>query len=732
MKPKKKDNSLTIAFGIGIYVLIVLIVCHLGIVTLEFPELSSFELLTRAMERFETSPFDIFPISLTTWKMVGTLTVGYILFSLYLYVENERNHRDAVGIESGSASWNNDINKYNKKYSDPPKSKKNDGYKNMILTKDVRLNMNTRQTRRNNNVLVVGGSGSGKSRYLVKPNLLQANASFVVTDPSGELLESCGKFLEEQGYEIKVFNLVQMVHSHCYNPFDYIRDDLGVSILINCLIQNTNPVGNKGGGDFWEKCENALLQALIFYLIKYRPKEEHNFTNVMKLLRAAEVDENKPNAKSKLDKLFDEVAEKDPHGIALKQYLTFKMGAGKTLKSILISTSVRLTVFNLKEIESLTCKDTLDLRSLGDRKQALFVVIPAADNTFNFLVSMMYTQLFESLYYHAENECNYKVLTTKNEVLCLRGKEADAKQIASNCNDITMHYDSNFYSLLDKEGNTLARFYSKNKAEKLLQDVKKGLHVKYNGKVLPSHVRFMLDEFANIGNIPEFDKKLATMRKYELSCTIILQNLAQLKEMYDKKWEGLVGNCDSFILLGGKEFSTSEAISKELGKATIVVRNNSRSRGKSGSSSHSFNRSARELMTPDEIIQMQDDECILIIRGVRPFFGKKFEYTKHKNYSHTGDSDPSNIYNYKEFINNQIIHKSLEDAIVSIQKEEAEIVKNAIEKGKEEELISTPSVLDDNALKSISDTQKDITETVELINLNEDSDEVEEWDFSAN
>ena len=309
----------------------------------------------------------------------------------------------------------------------------------MILTRDVALSMNSRKTMRNNNILVVGGSGSGKTRFMIKPNLLQANCSFVITDPKGEILESEGEMLKKHGYKIKVFNLTDMKHSNSYNPFEYIRDDLGVLMMINCLIKNTNN-GQKGGDPFWEKSETALLQALVFYLKDNPdiPKDFKNFTNVMKLLQAADVNENDSNAQSPLDKLFAKVEAQDPNSLAVKQYKTFKMGAGKTLKSILISCGVRLTVFNLPEIEDLTMNDDLNLASIGDEKTALFVVIPAADDTYNFLVSMMYSQLFETLYYRAENECPYEYyIKDGTDVLAIARKnkngdkytEKDAKNL---------------------------------------------------------------------------------------------------------------------------------------------------------------------------------------------------------------------------------------------------------------------------------------------------------------
>ncbi len=559
------------------YIIFSIFACHWGAQSQAFLDLTA---VIPAIQSFLGDKFAAKPtfIGFEYW-IFFTIIFGVALY--LIKVNDDGIDHDATGRESGSAKWNKNIKGYNRVYTDPQDSPNSDGEKNMILTNDVFLSLDTRQTRRNNNVMVVGGSGAGKSRFFVKPNLLQANCSYVITDPAGELLETQAGFLERQGYKIKCFNLVEMKHSNCYNPFNYIRDDLGVLILINCLIKNTNPDGKSGGDPFWEKSETALLQALMFYLIKYRPKEEQNFTSIMKLLRAAEVDENNPNVKSPLDRIFDEVAKRDSNSIALKQYMTFKMGAGKTLKSILISCSVRLTVFNMKEIENLTGSDDIDLGTIGDEKQALFIVIPAADSTFNFLVSMMYSQLFETLYFHAETECK--------------------------------------------------------------------------GKRLNYHVRFMLDEFANIGQIPEFTKKLATMRKYEISCSIILQNLAQIKAMYKDDWEGLIGNCDSFLFLGGQEYSTLEYISKELGKTTVYVYTHSRSFAwKGGSGSKGQQKTARELMTPDEIMKMNNQDCILMIRGLHPFYGPKYDYPKHKNYRYTGDADDNLLYDYRKKFNNEI------------------------------------------------------------------------------
>ena len=581
-----------------------------------------------------------------------------ILGGLMLWIEFER-VRDIDPESGGHAKWFSDFKKFSKKYED-----NNNKDNNILLTENIHLSMNSSVTRRNNNVLVVGGSGSGKTRFMIKPNIMQANCSFVVTDPKGEILETQGEMLKKNGYKIKVFNLTDMEHSNSYNPFKYIRDDNGVMMLINCLIKNTNN-GQKGGDPFWEKSETALLQALIFYLKDNKDLDEDckNFTNVMKLLRAAEVNENDPNAKSPLDLIFEKVESNDPNSLAVKQYKTFKMGAGKTLKSILISCAVRLTVFNLPSIEDLTMKDDLELEKMGDEKTALFVVIPAADDTYNFLVSMMYSQLFETLYYRAEKECPYEFyLKDGNDVLAIAKKnpkgdkytEQDAKRLLMDLKKARpkqkMKPNRNKYFCLE------TRNFSKNFDS--LDDVsafKERLnHVEITrGKIrLPYPVRFLLDEFANIGQIPDFTKKLATMRQYEISCTIILQNLAQIKTMYKDDWESIVGICDSFLFLGGQEYSTLEYISKLLGKTTVKAKSSGMSFAKNKSRSQNLSNQGQELMTPSEISTMDKGECILIINGLDPFKDKKFDLTKHKRFGQTGDSDTGSKFdNARETFN---------------------------------------------------------------------------------
>lgn len=533
---------------------------------------------------------------------------AYVVIALVFYLKHLEMRQRRPGVEHGSARWNTNLRQYNKTYSYPPGkpyAKKTPEWdnKNMILTNNIYLNMDTRATMRNNNQLVVGGSGSGKSRFMVKPNILQANSSYVITDPKGELLEATGAFLESQGYKVKVFNLVDMVHSNCYNPFQYIRDENGVLTMITALIKNTTPKGASSGDPFWEKSETALLQAICFYLYYEMPIEERNFANVSRLLEAGRLESEENPSPTPLDIIFEGLKERSPEHIAVRQYAIFKQAAGKTAMSILVSAAVRLTAFNLQSVKNLTSIDNIELGNLGDEKTALFCITPTADTTFNFLVALMYNQIFETLYHHAESNCK--------------------------------------------------------------------------GRRLPIHVRFLLDEFANIGTIPEFEQKLATMRSYEISCTVIIQNIAQLKTIYKDNWESIVGNCDSFLFLGGQEQGTLDYVSKKIGQETVKVLNNSQSKGKNYSSSESYNFIKRELMTPDEIFRMNNNLCILFIRGLYPFKVPKYKYQNHPNYKETGDAKDSLIYDVKNIITPQ--YKIEDEAVakaISLAKQE-----NSIEEG---------------------------------------------------
>ena len=723
----EKDITIDIMMiGAGL-IMVLLLALHIGTAYSEGIT-NLFRAIGEAFNRVTSKPFD-FTFNSYTFPSILWTVGTYALVIFYVKLDMARHKRDNKA--KGTAEWTTDIKKFNKQFVD----QKNE-FNNMILTDSISLNMDTHVTRRNNNVLVVGGSGAGKTRFLIKPNLLQANCSFVVTDPSGEIVEAEGEMLRRKGYDIRIFNLVDMKHSNRYNPFNYIRDDLGVMMLINCLIKNTNN-GQKGGGDpFWEKSETALLQAIIFYLIKndeIQP-EDRNFSKVMQLLRMAQIDEN-TNIKSDLDKLFDKFeaktsSEGQKTNIAVNQYKTFKMGAGKTLKSILISCAVRLTSFNIPEIADLTSEDNIDLRSIGDKKTALFVIIPAADDTYNFLVSMMYSQLFETLYYRAENECPYeRWIKYDQDVLAIVPKnkkgdeytEEDAAALLTSLKNAKITSKDGKYEI--KCQGFERDFYTKELAEDFMKKVHQAKVVR-GGKILPYHVRFLLDEFSNIGQIPEFTKKLATMRKYEISCTIILQNLAQIKTMYKDDWESIVGNCDSFLFLGGQEYSTLEYISKLLGKETVV----SYSRGlshsaKGGGSSENYGREGKEMLSTDRLSTMPKDECVLIINGLHPFYSKKYRLERHPNYQYSGDADSKYKFDYKKEIVTNASEESKKKPVNAIMGTEPSI---DLFMGKP---ISMKESFKENNITTLMDASKNIVLKADDTKLVERVDENGEVEF---
>ena len=471
-----------------------------------------------------------------------------------VYFSTRRNYRR--GEEHGSAKWGN-ARRTCKKYAEK------DSRKNLILTQNVRIGLDGRMHRRNLNVLVVGGSGAGKTRFYAKPNIMQANTSYVVLDPKGEILRDIGYLLEWHGYNIKVLDLIHTERSHGFNPFVYLRDDKDVLRLVNNLIRNTTPKGAQSSDPFWERAETALLEALILYLVNEAPPEEQNFSMVMEMINAAEVREDDEEYASVLDELFERLAMRDPEHLAVKQYHIFKLAAGKTAKSILISLGVRLEKFNLPQIAAVMNHDELDIPSLGERKTALFAIIPDNDSSLNFIIGMMYSSVFQELYYIAD-------------------------------------------------------------------------HV--HGGRLPTHVHCVMDEFANVALPDEFDKLLATMRSREISVSIIIQNIAQLKALFEKQWESIIGNCDEFLYLGGNETGTHKLISESyLGKATIDTNTYGKSSGRSGNYSTNYQISGRELYTADEIRMLDNKYALLFIRGEHPIQDEKFDILHHPNIKLTAD-----------------------------------------------------------------------------------------------
>ena len=501
--------------------------------------------------------------------LIGVAGAVIIRLAVYLKGKNAKKYRK--GIEYGSARWGtaDDI----KPYTDPVFEN------NIPLTQTERLTMNSRPKQpkyaRNKNILVIGGSGSGKTRFFVKPSLMQMHSSYVVTDPKGTVLIECGKLLQRGGYRIKVLNTINFKKSMRYNPFAYLRSEKDILKLVNTIIANTKGDGEKSGEDFWVKSERLFYCALIGYIHYEAPEEEKNFTTLLEMINASEAREDDPEFQSPVDLMFERLEEKDPEHFAVRQYKKFLLSAGKTRSSILISCGARLAPFDIRELRELMETDEMELDTLGDRKTALFVIISDTDDTFNFVVSILYTQLFNLLCDKADDE--------------------------------------------------------------------------YGGR-LPVHVRCLLDEFANIGQIPKFEKLIATIRSREISASIILQSQSQLKAIYKDNADTITGNCDTTLFLGGKEKTTLKEMSELLGKETIDSFNTSETRGRELSHGLNYQKLGKELMTQDEIAVMDGGKCILQVRGVRPFFSDKFDITKHPKYKYLSDADPKNAFDMEKHI----------------------------------------------------------------------------------
>ncbi len=499
--------------------------------------------------------------------------VGGVALRLVVYFKAKNAKKFRQGVEYGSARWGNakDI----EPYVDPVFEN------NVILTETERLMMSGRPKQpkyaRNKNILVIGGSGSGKTRFFVKPNLMQMHSSYVVTDPKGTVLVECGKMLLKNGYKVKVLNTINFKKSMHYNPFAYIRSEKDILKLVNTIILNTKGEGQQSGEDFWVKAEKLYYTALIGYIWYECVEEEQNFTTLLDMINASEAREDDEEFKNPVDLMFDELEEREPDHFAVKQYKKYKLAAGKTAKSILISCGARLAPFDIKELRDLTSYDELELDMLGDEKTALFVIISDTDDTFNFIVSIMYTQLFN--------------------LLCDRADDV------------------------------------------------------YNGR-LPIHVRCLLDEFANIGQIPKFEKLIATIRSREISASIILQSKSQLKAIYKDNADTIEGNCDTTLFLGGKEKTTLKELAEVLGKETIDLYNTSDTRGTSQSYGLNYQKTGKELMSQDEIAVMDGGKCIMQLRGVRPFFSNKFDITKHKQYHLLSDYDEKNAFDIEKYVKN--------------------------------------------------------------------------------
>ena len=499
---------------------------------------------------------------------------GAVIIRLVVHFKGKNAKKYRLGMEYGSARWGTP--------ADIAPFVDEDFFNNIPITQTERITMSSRPKQpkyaRNKNILVIGGSGSGKTRFFCKPSLLQCHSSYVCTDPKGTILNEVGRLLERKKYRIKSLNLINFKKSMRYNPLAYIRSEKDILKLVNALIMNTKGEGDKSGEDFWVKAERLYYSALIGYIWYEATEDEKNFITLLDLINASEAREDDEEYQSPVDLLFADLEEKDPDHFAVKQYKKFKMAAGKTLKSILISCGARLAPFDIKELRELMEYDELELDTLGDSKAALFVIISDTDSTFNFVAALMYSQLFN--------------------LLCDKADD----------------------------------FY---------------------GGRLPVHVRLILDEFANIGQIPSFDKLIATIRSREISASIILQSQSQLKAIYKDSADTIVGNCDSTLFLGGKEKTTLKEISELLGKETIDSYNRSENRGTQISHGLSYQKLGKELMTQDELAVMDGGKCIFMLRGVRPFFSDKYDLTRHPNYKYTADADPKNVFDMERYMKKQ-------------------------------------------------------------------------------
>ena len=697
-----------------------------------------------AVTHMAESPFDLKGLNIAE-ALPPFFAIAFVagFATLMIRAKRELYRQDRPGAESGSAGWNKDMKTYNATFVDEyTKEDKEAGLpeNNVLYADGLKMSMNTRKTLRNLNAMIIGGSGAGKTFRFIKPNLAQMNCSYVITDPSGEILHAMGTALMDDGYRIRLFSTSDMKHSNAYNPMDYIYDDDGevdqtkVGILVSTFIANAGENNKKGGGDpFWKKSSIAFMTFAVLFLAEFMPLEKRNMYQILRLAQSGKTDESSNSSQTMLDKIVMGAQRQNPKAKCFSSYYTFKLAPAKTANSILISMAVDLNPFSMDNVRNLTttsyvCRrnrsgqiveyirdpdgklirdDTnLDLETIGDSKTALFVNIPQANGAYNFLISMMYSQLFETLYSRAERICpnRYHIFDRNGIAIAseFKSEEEAMRHLAVFQNAEIVEYkekktDEPRYFLYNKKAKefTLPEFavkkkygyiqevYSKEVGEKLLaryrpmkkanmlsdeeaseKKAKKSLiritkkqpqgkkrtepYIERGRQRLPIHVRFLLDEFSNIGEIPNFEKMLSTMRKYEISCTVILQSLAQIKAMYEKVWEVLIGNCDAFIFLGSSENDTCKYVSEKLGKQTIRTFDESQSKSNSGGSiSTSFKKQARDLLDPAEVGKLDNSECIVIIRGLNPFKRKKLDFSKHPNFKKTGDYDKSRVFDDK-------------------------------------------------------------------------------------
>ena len=699
-----------------------------------------FTVAFEALANMSENPVAIWPLSIK-FLIPALFFLVCVAFGIgWMLAIGDTKRQDAPGKEHGSAKWNLDYANYYKQFVEPYDSRKDPFDPNMPFSSRVMLNLNNKKTGRNANVFVVGGPGTGKSFRVIKPSLMQMNCSMITTDPSGELMQCCGKPLHEHGIKLKLFSTSDMKHSNCYNPFDYIFDENGeveeskVSTMINLFLENASGSSSKSKGDpFWDKSARALMAALAYYMLenpmtnqvrkgkRYAP--DINFCTMLKLVQAGKVSEESETSQSALDKLMEEhrllMKTEGRESKALSNYDTFKLAPGKTANSILITVAVDLQMFNNEDVRNLTRHDyedeenNLQLDKIGDEQTALFINIPQANTTFNFLVSMLYAQMFDALYTKAEKICPKKWMLIdqyNRPVITMLNSEDEAKRLLEDLKTATVKEyktprDASRFQIVI--GNKVIQEKPTRETAQAVIDNAANYKVQKGDLRLPWHIRCLMDEFANIGSVPMFSEKLTTMRKYEISCTIVVQNIAQIKEKYDKLFESIIGGCDTIVFLGSSENETCKYISDTLGETTVRTRNISLSHGQKGGSSEGFGTSKRMLLTPEEVKNLDNKECIVIIRGLHPFRDLKYDFSKHPHFSDTGNASRNNELS-EEFIEKYFNTKPVKKKKVTKKRQQKAV---ALVAGKSEyanDLEGANQIMQDNRV-----TKENIEERME-------------------
>lgn len=699
-----------------------------------------FTVAFEALANMSENPVAIWPLSIK-FLIPALFFLVCVAFGIgWMLAIGDTKRQDAPGKEHGSAKWNLDYANYYKQFVEPYDSRKDPFDPNMPFSSRVMLNLNNKKTGRNANVFVVGGPGTGKSFRVIKPSLMQMNCSMITTDPSGELMQCCGKPLHEHGIKLKLFSTSDMKHSNCYNPFDYIFDENGeveeskVSTMINLFLENASGSSSKSKGDpFWDKSARALMAALAYYMLenpmtnqvrkgkRYAP--DINFCTMLKLVQAGKVSEESETSQSALDKLMEEhrllMKTEGRESKALSNYDTFKLAPGKTANSILITVAVDLQMFNNEDVRNLTRHDyedeenNLQLDKIGDEQTALFINIPQANTTFNFLVSMLYAQMFDALYTKAEKICPKKWMLIdqyNRPVITMLNSEDEAKRLLEDLKTATVKEyktprDASRFQIVI--GNKVIQEKPTRETAQAVIDNAANYKVQKGDLRLPWHIRCLMDEFANIGSVPMFSEKLTTMRKYEISCTIVVQNIAQIKEKYDKLFESIIGGCDTIVFLGSSENETCKYISDTLGETTVRTRNISLSHGQKGGSSEGFGTSKRMLLTPEEVKNLDNKECIVIIRGLHPFRDLKYDFSKHPHFAETGNASRNNELS-EEFIEKYFNTKPVKKKKVTKKRQQKAV---ALVAGKSEyanDLEGANQIMQDNRV-----TKENIEERME-------------------